>query len=60
MQDPTAAGLARHTDVAAEDEALLARLPLFAGIEPATLRVLFAGASQACIPALRALQYAPI
>ena len=45
MQDPTAAGFARHTDIAAEDEALLARLPLFAGIEPATLRVLFAGAS---------------
>ena len=45
MSDSPAGGLARRTGLAAADEALLAALPLFEGLEPALLRTLLADAS---------------
>ena len=44
MQDPPVAGFARHTGIAAEDEALLAGVPLFSGISLDSLRTLLADA----------------
>jgi len=45
MTDPPAGRFARRAGRAAEDEALLATLPLFEGLEPALLRTLLADAS---------------
>ena len=44
MQDSPVADFARQTGLAAEDEALLAGVPLFSGIPPDSLRVLLADA----------------
>ena len=44
MQYPPVADFARQTGLAAEDEALLAGVPLFSGISLDSLRVLLADA----------------
>ena len=45
MQGSSAPGFERHIGIGVEDEALLAELPLFAGIAPESLGTLLAGAS---------------
>lgn len=45
IRHPSRAGRTRRAGVAAQDEALLARLPLFAGVAPDALRTLLEGAS---------------